>query len=181
MPILPREIDLHPPDILESAADLPWLATYTLSRREKELMRQLRQLDIGFYCPLIPKRNRSPSGRIRVSHVPLFAGYVFVQADDEQRQLALTTNCISRTIPVSESEQLLADLQQIQKLIALDTPLAPESRIKAGQRVRVKSGLLAGVEGTVTKRHSGDRLLVVVGFLQQGASVALDDFQVEPI
>lgn len=181
MPILPREIDLYPADLLECGSDLPWWVTYTLSRREKELMRQLKRLGIGFYCPLIPKRNRSPSGRVRTSYVPLFPGYVFVQADAEARQLALTTNCISRTLAVSESDQLVTDLRQIERLIASDTPLAPESRIRPGQRVRVKSGPLSGVEGTVAKRHSGDRLLIVVGFLQQGASIAMDDFQVEAI
>ena len=40
---------------------------------------------------------------------------------------------------------------------------------------------MAGMEGTVIKRRGVDRLLVVVKFLQQGASVQLEDFQVEPI
>ena len=73
------------------------------------------------------------------------------------------------------------DLSQIHQLIDSETPLAPESRIQAGTRVRVKTGSLAGVEGIVSKRHNGDRLLVVVKFLQQGASVSLDDFEVEAI
>ena len=40
---------------------------------------------------------------------------------------------------------------------------------------------LAGLEGTVIRRRGAERLLVVVEFLQQGASVQLDDFQVERI
>jgi len=35
--------------------------------------------------------------------------------------------------------------------------------------------------GTVIRRHGGDRLLIAVHFLQRGASVLLDDFQVERI
>ena len=40
---------------------------------------------------------------------------------------------------------------------------------------------MAGLEGTVIKRHGETRLLVSVDFLQKGASVAIDDFQVEPL
>jgi transcriptional antiterminator RfaH len=185
MPILPRETDLFPKNLLDAeidtCVDAFWWAFYTLSRREKELMRRLLALEIPFYCPLVPKRNRSPSGRVRTSYVPLFTGYVFCRGSNEQRQHALTTNCISRSLPVTNADTLVRDLQQIQRLISSNTPLTPESRIQTGTLVRIKNGLLKGLEGVVLKRHSGDRLLVAVEFLQQGASVALDDFQVEEI
>ena len=40
---------------------------------------------------------------------------------------------------------------------------------------------MAGLEGVVVKRRGKDWLLVAVQFLQQGASVMLEDFQVEPL
>jgi transcription antitermination factor NusG len=186
MPILEREIDLFPDDLLElaplgSTESDRWWAMYTLARREKELMRRLRAMEIPFYCPLLPRRSRSRAGRVRTSFCPLFSGYVFVRADADQRLLALTTNCISQTIPVADAEELLRDLRQIRVLIEANVPLSPESRIQPGHRVRVRRGCLRGIEGTVLKRQSGDRLLVSVHFLQQGASVALGDFDVECI
>ena len=54
-------------------------------------------------------------------------------------------------------------------------------KLSPGQRVRVKAGALAGLEGTVIARRNTYRLLVAVNFLQQGVSVAIDDFMVEPI
>ncbi len=184
MPILPQEIDVFPSDLLaqrplDRGAD--WWAAYTMSRREKELMRRLRKMEIEFYGPLIPRRSRAPSGRVRTSFVPLFTGYVFFRGDGEARQSALSTQCISRTITVANAEQLVHDLQQVQTLIAAGVPLSPESRIQPGNRVRVKSGPLMGIEGTVAKRFTGDRLIISVQFLQQGASVAIDDFSVESI
>ena len=50
-----------------------------------------------------------------------------------------------------------------------------------GDRVRVRRGPLAGVEGTVLTRRGRKRLLVSVDFLQQGASVEIEDFLLEPI
>ena len=183
MPILSRETDLFPENLLDAClthAD-SWWTLYTLSRREKQLMRLLQALEIPFYSPLVPKRSRSPQGRIRTSYMPLFPGYVFINGDAEQRQLAMTTNCISRWIEVRDGEELRADLLQIQRLVESGVPLTVESRIRPGERVRVTSGSFTGIEGYVLKRHSSTRLVVAVNFTQQGASVLLDDFQVEPI
>jgi len=44
----------------------------------------------------------------------------------------------------------------------------------------VKAGPFAGLEGTVVVRRGETRLLVAVNFLQQGASVEIDDFVLEP-
>jgi transcription antitermination factor NusG len=186
MPILPRETDIFPAELLDSAGEDPtsqgeWWAMYTIARREKELMRRLRGMHIGFYGPLVRKRTRSPGGRVRQSYVPLFTSYVFAYATDEQRQQALTTNCISRCLKVPDAEGLLRDLRQIRRLILLDAPLTVEARIEPGQPVRVRSGPMAGLEGTVVKRRNKDWLVVAVEFLQQGASVLLEDFQVEPL
>src|SRR6185436_13190203 len=100
MPILPLEPDLFPESLLDEQSlhgtDMSWWAMYTLARREKELMRRLRSLGIAHYSPLVKHRTRSPGGRTRESYLPLFAGYVFVLGDGQQRQLALTTHCVSR-------------------------------------------------------------------------------------
>ncbi len=48
-------------------------------------------------------------------------------------------------------------------------------------KVRIRSGPLSGIEGSVIKRHGKDTLLVAVNFLQQGASVVLNDYDMEKI
>jgi transcription antitermination factor NusG len=144
-------------------------------------MRRLRSLGIAHYGPMIKKKNLSPTGRVRMSYIPLFGGYVFLCGDEAARYRAMTTNCISRCLDVDDGEQLFHDLRQVHRLIQSDTPMTPESRIQPGTPVRIRSGSLAGMEGIVVKRRGMDRLLVVVKFLQQGASIQLEDFQVEPI
>lgn len=187
MPILPREPDIFPEEVLEescAAARRPgvrWWAVYTLSRREKDLIRRLRAMQIAHYCPFIRKRTRSPGGRVRTSFVPLFDGYVFMLGTEDDRMQALTTNCIARCLPVPDGRELAHDLRQIRRLIESDAPLTPEARIEPGQRVRIKSGSLAGLEGMVIGRRGAERLLVAVAFLQKGASIQLEDYQVERI
>ena len=74
---------------------------------------------------------------------------------------------------------LVDDLRAIKRLIDSEKPLTPEARILPGQFVRVKSGPLRGVEGIVAKRKGGQRLIVAVRFLNQGASIELEDVDLE--
>lgn len=182
MPILPAEPDICPENLLEIAGDgSGWWAVYTLARREKELMRRLRAMGIDYYGPMIKRRSNSPKGRASVSFVPLFPSYVFIHGDDVARHQAMTSNCISRCLAVDDAAGLVRDLRQIQRLILSDAPLTPEAKILPGAKVRIRSGALAGTEGIVIRRHGVDRLLVAVSFLQRGASIQLEDFQVEPV
>jgi transcriptional antiterminator RfaH len=186
MPVLPPEPDIFPDDLLEASltgsyADQPWWAIYTLARREKDLMRRLRSLSIPFYAPLIKHRGRTPKGRVYESYTPLFPSYVFLCGGEEQRAAAMKTNCISRCLEVSETELFVKDLLQIKRLICEDVPLTVESLFTPGTEVRICSGSMEGLEGTVVNRRGKQWLVVMVKFLQQGVSVMLEDFQLEKI
>jgi transcriptional antiterminator RfaH len=111
--------------------------------------------------------------------VPLFPGYVFSHGDDEQRRAALATNTIARWIPVVDPRMLVDDLRAIKRLVDSEQPLSPEARMEPGQAVRVRSGPLAGIEGTVIRRRGEERLVVAVRFLNQGASIELEDVDLE--
>ncbi|MCU0708981.1 MAG: antitermination protein NusG [Pirellula sp.] len=185
MPILKREQDIWPLNLLaEDFSDVaarPWWAMYTLPRFEKKLMRQLTELEIPFYGPTIGRRFRSPQGRIRTSYEPLFPNYVFVCGDEMARYHAVATGSVSRWLAVPHPNELITDLRQIHELILTDAPLAPEAKLEPGQRVRVRSGVFKGFEGTVLRRENEIRLLISVRYMGRGASVALDDCQLEPI
>ena len=158
-----------------------WWALYTLARFEKKLMRQLLEIEVPFYGPTIARRYRSPQGRIRTSVEPLFPNYVFIMGDEMARYNAVSTGSVSRWMPVADSVELVTDLRQIRSLILTDAPLAPELRLMAGQKVRVKSGVFKGFEGTIIRRENEIRLLISVRYMGRGASVALDDCQLEAI
>jgi len=186
MPILTQETELFPPDLLDredllSEEDLSWWAVYTISRREKELMRRLEPMNVSFYCPMIEKKYRSPAGRARTSYVPMFSNYVFVFGDEETRYKIWTTNCVSQCVVVPDGQKLAHDLKQIRQLITAGAPVTVEELLQPGTAVRVRSGSLAGQEGVIVERRGKRHLLVAVTFLQQGASVEIEDFAVEAI
>jgi transcription antitermination factor NusG len=143
-------------------------------------MRRLQGMNIPHYGPMLAKRYRSPAGRLRTSQIPLFAGYVFVYGSRDDVARAMTTNCVSRRLDVTNGAELTADLRQVQRLISTGAPLTPEARLQPGQFVRVRGGPFVGLEGVVVKRHGETRLVVAVRFLQQGASILLEDCELEP-
>jgi transcription antitermination factor NusG len=183
MPILAKEPDLYPANLLEDVTIVPqdqtWYAMYTLARHEKELMRKLRPLRIAHYGPMIQQRKRSPQGRIRTSYVPLFTGYVFVRGDEVARHEAVSTGCISRCLPVPDSSELMQDLARIHQMIVAGSEVKPEPRPVLGRAALVKNGAMKGLKGTVTKVHSQHRLTVLVNFMQQGASILVDEADIE--
>jgi len=184
MSILAAETSVFPDNLFDvcstEASDRCWWAVYTKARQEKVLARQLLRYRIPFYLPLVPQENLIRGRRIR-SYIPLFNGYVFLFGSNDERVRALTTNRISRTLAVDDQDLLYADLRQVHHLIESDAPLTIERRLSPGRRVRVKTGAMMGLEGVVVSRRNSNRLLVAVNFLQQGVSVAVDDFMVEPI
>ncbi len=182
MPILAQEPDIFPDSLLDTPVDSPddsWFAMYTLARQEKELMRKLRPLKIAHYGPMIQQRKRSPQGRIRTSYVPLFTGYVFIRGDEVARHNAVSTGCISRCLPVTEYEELIEDLRRIRQLVLNGAEVRPEPKPLVGRMAMVKNGAMKGLKGTITKTLSHHRLTVLVNFMQQGASVIVDEADVE--
>jgi transcription antitermination factor NusG len=155
-----------------------WWVLYTKSRQEKSLARDLLQHQIPFYLPLVKSNKVYRKWRVS-TYNPLFSGYVFLFGSGVERGRSLTTNRLSRILAVEDGDSLLHDLRQLQLLIASDAPLTLESRLAAGARVRVRRGPLEGLEGTVLERRGQTRLLVSVNFLQQGASIDIDDFMLE--
>jgi transcription antitermination factor NusG len=184
MPILAAEVSLYPDNLLEdfSVAGLErrWWAVYTKARQEKSLARQLLSLEIPYYLPLIPKVS-SIGGRRVKSLLPLFSGYLFLYGTDEERLQTLNTNRVAQMWSASKADDVVGDLHKVRKLIDSGIPLTVEGRMAAGQLVRVKSGAFMGMEGVIEQRRGEERLLVKFNFLQQGVSVQISDYLLEPI
>ncbi len=181
MPILAAEPDIFPVSLLETPPDLPWWVVYTRSRQEKQLVRKLRAAGVNHYCPCIQRRTRGAHGRTLTSYVPLFPNYVFLNGTHDARLAALKTNHVSRILDVLRPNELIHDLFQIRGLILSGEPISPEAKLEAGSRVRVKSGPFKAYEGIVIQRQGKTRLIVDVRFMNQGASVEIEDYLLEPI
>ena len=188
MPILPAEPDFFPPDlwdnptaVLRSRAAAVWWCLHTRPRQEKAAARELRKLGVTYFLPQVLKEDRTPQGRKIRSVIPLFPSYLFLLGDHDDRLSALRGNRLVSVLEVSDQGSLERDLRQIHRMLNSGLPVQPEPSVPVGSRVRITTGPLTGIEGTVIRRGKHDQFGALVGFLGRGATGDLEDWQVEQI
>jgi transcription antitermination factor NusG len=157
-----------------------WWVVHTKSRQEKSVARELLGREIPFYLPQVRKTGLQ-RGRKTSSYIPLFAGYLFMFGNESDRYSSMKTNRVAQFLPVADEGRFVHELRDIARLIECGSPLTVEARLQAGDRVRIKSGALVGVEGTVIERRRKCRVMVAVNLIQRGVSVEIDDFLLEPL
>ena len=159
-----------------------WWVAHTKPRNEKALATGLRAMGVVHYLPLHRRETRSrATGRMSSSIVPVFSGYLFFNASEEQRCLALGTNRIANTLPVPDQAELVGHLRQIQQVLAAGSEFRVSRSLSVGQWARVIAGPLEGLEGVVTRRRSRTRLVLNVNTLGQSVSVELPEDALERI
>lgn len=187
MPILPAEPECYPPGLWESASalsvrdDSRWWCLHTKPRQEKSTARDLYKTHLTYYLPQVVHEDFTPRGRKIRSIVPFFPSYLFLYGDDQARLEALRGNRLVGVLEVVDQSALERDLRQINRMLRSGLAVKPESSVSIGSRVRILTGPLEGIEGTVIRRGNRDQFVAVVDFLRQGAVVDLQDWQVERI
>jgi transcription antitermination factor NusG len=187
MPILSAEPDSYPQNLWEDAAPLPvkpdgqWWCLHTKPRQEKATARDLREQGVVYYLPQTVKESRTPQGRRLQSVVPLFAGYMFLYGDPRDRVAALRGNRLVNILEVVDQDGLVRDLRQVARMLSSGLTITAETMAPVGAKVRINTGPLTGIIGTVIRRGKRDQFVAVVHFLGRGATVDLQDWQVETV
>jgi transcriptional antiterminator RfaH len=185
MPILPAESDCYPTNLWSEDVVLNgdglWWCLHAKPRQEKKVAGDLRKQMIVHYLPQVVKEGRTPGGRKIRSVLPLFPGYLFLYGRDAERIEALQGNRLVRILPVPDQELLVRDLRQVARMLASGLPVLHEPCYPVGTRVRIKDGPLSGLVGRIVRRGKRNQFSALVHFLGQGATIDLEDWQVEPL
>ncbi len=172
------KVSENPPIIWPQAESIrefsgQWWVVHTRSRNEKALAHDLMSKNISYFLPMSWKVRRKSRRTIR-SFLPLFSGYLFFCGQEDQRVELLKTNRVANLIEVIDQETLVDELVQIAQALRSGAPLTPHKYLKAGQKCRVISGPLIGMEGIVVKAKNAIRLVLQIDMLGQAASVEID-------
>jgi transcription antitermination factor NusG len=124
---------------------------------------------------------RNPqSARVRVSHTPLFPGYVFLRAAAAQRVDALRSNVIVSLLEVTDQGSLAGELGQIHALQQAGAILVPFPWLAVGDAVRIRDGAFRGWRGVIVKEKGAERLVVSVSMIMRSVLVELGRENVVP-
>ena len=159
-----------------------WYGLQTRPRHEKIVAHRLGEKGVTTFLPLVTEVHRW-SDRKKTVHVPLFGCYVFAKFTPNRldRLRVLRVDGIwtcwrrRRGHPDSRSGN-----RRGSEFSGNTTAWTSHPFLKIGQRVRITSGVLNGMEGILVSRN-GDRSLVIsVDAIQRSLAVRVEGYEVEP-
>ena len=167
---------------VETAAADRWYALFVRSRHEKTVENSLRSKCYNVFSPSY-RTKRKRVDRIAEIEVPLFPGYVFCQFDPSKRLPILMTPGVvgvvgpgNRPAPVDDTE-----IASIRTVALAGRSVQPWPFLRVGQRIRMQSGPLTGIEGIFLRVQDEDHLIVSVTLLQRAVSVVIERDSVSPV
>jgi len=169
-----------PESLFDDPQDGQWWVLHVKPRAEKALARKCFKRQARFFLPQSRRPRRDP-GRVKDAYHPLFPGYLFLFGAESDRVTALETNLVVNVLKVPDQKELFEDLKRINRVIENGLTVLPMERLTPGSPVSIMDGPLAGLQGTVIRHKNKSTLILKVAFLQQAASVEIDNWMVEPI
>ena len=171
-------------EVVNGADDLTgaWYALHTRCQHEKSAMRALESRGFEVFLPLYTSARQWKDRRVKIS-LPLFSCYLFLRGGIERRLDLLTSPGVldlvgSRGVPVAIEEN---EIEAIRRATANAVHIEPYPYLTCGDRVRVTSGALQGLEGILIRKKNQYRLIISVEMLGKSAAVELDGGNVERV
>ena len=160
----------------------PWFALQVRTRYEAGVADQLSRQGYDRFLPLYKLRKRW-SDRIKEVDAPLFPGYLFCRFNPQDRLPILKTPGVIQIVGFKTGPAVVdeAEIRSIQTVVAAGVPHQPWPFLAAGDRVRIESGPLLGLEGILTEVRRSYRLVLSVTLLQRSVSVEIDSASVTAI
>jgi len=167
---------------LQEVSQAPvWLAAYTTPRHEKSVVRHLAVREVEYFLPLYKAVRKWKNGCKVEVEFPVFPNYVFVRVDRQSSNRVLDapgvlafagSGRLPVPIPDGEIEWLRNDLP-LRKF-------EPHPFLVVGDRVRITSGPLAGMNGVLTRRKNGLRVVLSIDLIRQSVAVEVGMDEIEP-
>ena len=160
-----------------------WFAVRTSSGREKSVAAQLQARGIEEFLPFYRTR-RQWSDRTKDVELPLFPGYLFCRFDYNDRRPILLTPGVQMIVGVGKLPAPVSDIEvdNLRRVVASGAVAHPHDQyLTVGERVRIREGSLAGVEGILVGVKNSWRIVLSVELLQRSVSVELDRAAIEPV
>lgn len=159
-----------------------WHVLYTRHQHEKTVNRILEGQGIETLLPLRLAANKWRD-RTKLIQMPLFPCYVFFRAGIDSCLQVLKTPGVHMIVPGCSGPAIVPpeEIEAVRRLTESCEFVEPFPYLKNGDRVRVKSGALEGVEGFLVRKKNFYRLVVSVEILGKSAATEIDAFSVERV
>ena len=162
-------------DIQNAAATRNWYALLTRHQHEKSVALSLSNKNQEVYLPLF-RSVRRWQDRAKQIWLPLFPGYVFIRGGMERQLEIVTTPGVVHIVSCGGRPAIVPQIQldAVRRIIESSLDVETHPYLQCGERVRVKTGPLMGLEGILIRTKGVDRLVVSMEILGRSAAVEID-------
>jgi transcription antitermination factor NusG len=159
-----------------------WFAVLTTPQHEKAAVRHLDFAGVETFLPTY-ESSRVWRNRQKVNvQLPLFPTYLFVRIDARDRTKVLRTPGVRQLVGTSREALPLPDNEiEFLRHSLGEQKAEPYLGLVVGQRVRIKSGPMQGVEGCLVRKNTEWRFVLTVEIIHQHVSLEVDASALEPI
>jgi transcription antitermination factor NusG len=154
-----------------------WHAVYVSSRTEKKITDLLNNKGIEAYVPII-KTMRQWSDRKKMVELPLLNGYVFVKINSAENEKVMQTRGVVNFVRSEGKIAVIRDveIERLKQLVQLGYHLEATSinkKYNEGDKIKISSGVLKGIEGFVVKTKENNQIEVLLESIGQCIRVNL--------
>jgi len=159
-----------------------WYALHTRPRHEKLVVQRLAERGVETFLPIVNEVHRW-SDRKKNVQMPLFGCYAFARfapKRTERLQVLRVAGVLGLVGSGGEGTPIPdGQIDSVRTLLAGATPWSSHPFLKIGQRVRIRSGALDGMEGLLVSRNGAHTLVISVDAIQRSLAVRVEGYQVE--
>ena len=173
-------MEQDPTNSREASPAANWYAVYTRHQHEKTVANGLVGKQFEVFLPIFSSARRWKDRTVRLP-LPLFPGYVFLRGDTDRRLDILTTPGVHCLLCWGGKPAVVpeAEIEAVRRVVEARFQVEPYPFLRCGDKVRVTSGALAGIEGIVVRKKNSCRLVLSVELLQKSVAVEVGGITVE--
>jgi transcription antitermination factor NusG len=169
-------------DNLDTADERKWFAAFTVPQHEKSVVRYLDMREIVSFLPTY-ESIRVWKNRQRMTIVlPLFPSYVFVHLNSRERRTVLQSPGVLQIVGNSREYVQVCNAEiELLRSDSYRKRIEPFHELVIGETVRIKRGVMQGVQGTIVKRCGEMRFVLTLKLINQNAAIRVDADELEPV
>jgi transcription antitermination factor NusG len=158
-----------------------WFAAYTNSHHEKRVASYLAERRLESFLPLYATRHRWKNGCEMNLELPLFPNYVFVRIASRERVRVLEVPGVVSLVGFGRTLAPLPDFEIEALRSGLGRrKLEPHPYLVIGERVRIRTGAMIGMEGVLVRKKNNFRVVLALEAIMQCVAVEVDAVDLEP-
>jgi transcription antitermination factor NusG len=163
------------PDSSNGDSSLQWFAAYTTPRHEKRVHEVLAERNIETFLPLYRTLRRWKKSSPVMVELPLFPCYLFVRIARASRGAVLGLPGVVSIVGSQKEPWPLPHLEvEALRLGAQMGKAEPHPYLRVGEKVRIKTGLMAGVEGILVRKKNECRFVITLEAIMRSVAVEVD-------